>query len=486
MWESKSILASYSQHAQATPEKLFAITKFDTLTYRDAYHLSLQVRQYLTDFTLNNVIVYGSKEVSYVPVMLGVAMCGTAYIPVSSDTPLERLRYILEHSGATLIVNLSDQLLEIGSTPVVTLGQLQGVSSVPSICFDASYPISEDPFYIIYTSGSTGHPKGVAISERNIVTFLNWTLNQFEPNSDDIFINTAPFSFDLSVFEVFNNLATGATLLMLPTDDIYDTSGRIELCSKYRGSVLVATPSYVSLLLMDPAFNEEQLSLRQFIFCGEVLPNLTASKLIEKFPRAEVHNLYGPTETTCAVISVLITSDICSRYEMLPVGECSESQVVDVDPESSELTIKGSSVAIGYYNDEEKTRANFYTDDEGTRVYKTGDTGYIEDNLLFFKGRIDNQIKWKGYRIELDEISITLERIPEVNQAVTIPKKMNGRITALVSFIMTDESLDKDYVNDMLKETLPHYMLPTVIKIVSDFPLTENGKVDRKRLLAEH
>ncbi len=483
---SRGILAYYYEHAKSTPDKLFVITKDDSLTYQEAFHLSLRVSRYLADFPLNNVIVYGTKEISYIPVMLGIAMSGTAYIPVSSDTPLERLRYIVENSRATIIINLTDEPLDVDAITVITTAQLQKVSSASSIAYDVDDQISEDPFYIIYTSGSTGHPKGVAISEKNIVTFLNWTLNQFDLDSEDILVNTAPFSFDLSVFEVFNGLVSGATLLLLPTDNIYDTSGRIELCANHQGTVIVATPSYISLLLLDPDFDENQLSLRKFIFCGEVLPNLTASKLIEKFPQAEIHNLYGPTEATCAVISVRITADICSRYEVLPVGQFSGRQFIDVDPESSELTIKGSSVAIGYYNDDEKTKASFYNDDDGCRVYKTGDTGYIEENMLFFKGRIDNQIKWKGYRIELDEISISLERIPEINQAVTIPKKLNGKITALIAFVKANESLDKSYINDMLQENLPPYMMPTVIKIVSDFPLTDNGKVNKKLLLEKY
>lgn len=390
----------------------------------------------------------------------------------------------------------------------------------------------EKTMYIIFTSGSTGKPKGVEISIGNLSRFIDWSLTLFDEkgekadshkeigeshnnknqsggnqskayaSSDEHVMNQAPFSFDLSVMDTYTALAGGKTLYLLPKSLQKEVRDILKFIEESRINYMVSTPSFANMLLADKNFDASNYgTIRQFLFCGERLSKETAGALIERFPDARVINTYGPTESTVAVTGVEITKEHLMAEEELPIGV--PKQGTEIRIENGEIIIAGDTVGKGYYKEPEKTEASFYTDKNGIRCYRTGDTGYIntDSGMLYYIGRMDNQIKLHGYRIEIGDIESNLIQIPGITDAAVLPKMKDGQIRSLTAFVAgfpseyTEDVSRKNsagsavcdfetgkYIKAQLAEKLPHYMIPKKIKFIMEMPLTGNGKKDRKRL----
>jgi len=240
-------------------------------------------------------------------------------------------------------------------------------------------------------------------------------------------------------------------------------------------------------------------NLQTFLLCGEVLSGSTAQKLLDRFPNARIYNLYGPTEATVAVSAVLITQDLLNQALDLPVGrfkpDC-EIRIVGEDGEmltggeKGEIHIIGSSVSSGYYRNEQKTVASFYQID-GKRAYRTGDIGYFENEMLFFIGRKDFQVKLQGYRIELEDIETNLNKLEIVRHAAVVPKLKNNKCEYIAAFVAVEFYPPEDpftlamSIKQQLAARVPAYMIPKKIMIKESLPMTANGKIDRKALAGE-
>jgi D-alanine--poly(phosphoribitol) ligase subunit 1 len=236
--------------------------------------------------------------------------------------------------------------------------------------------------------------------------------------------------------------------------------------------------------------------VRKFLFCGEILPPDVAGNLLERFPGAEVWNTYGPTEATCATTSLQITKNILKTYHPLPVGHPKPGSLLRVlkpdgtmadEDERGEIIIAGPNVSPGYLGKPELTARAFFRL-EGQRAYHTGDRGYFHKGMLFFEGRQDHQIKLHGYRIELGDIEVHLMQLALVQDAVVIPRMQDGDPDSLCAFIIPQErgNLDDFELSRLLKkelgQRLPAYMVPRIFYFLDKFPLTHNGKVDRRGL----
>ena len=314
------------------------------------------------------------------------------------------------------------------------------------------------------------------------------------------FLNQAPFSFDLSVMDLYTSLCTGGTLKSIDKELQSDFKGLMEYLKDANINYWVSTPSFVDLCFTEPLFNGEILSdIKKFLFCGEKLTKETAAEIFERFKNAEIINTYGPTEATVAVTSIKIEKEMLNISRDLPIGVPklgTELRVIDeslkeVDPpQKGELMIVGDTVSLGYFNDEEKTSKVFSEleiNGKTVRAYRTGDEGYIEENGNYYiTGRIDQQIKLHGYRIELGDIEQNLLKIDGISGAAVVPKESEGRIKHLVAFIVKKGSSgdfsERKLVKTELKNMLPSYMVPKKIEFVSTLPLTGNGKLDRKKL----
>jgi len=355
-----------------------------------------------------------------------------------------------------------------------------------------------DPFYVLFTSGSTGEPKGVIITLACLEHFIGWMLaeQQFSKRAE-VFLNQAPFSFDLSVMDLYCSLVTGGTLFSISRDLIENPKKLYRALASSGVTTWVSTPSFAQMCLVEDKFAETMLPrVRRFLFCGETLAPQTAAQLLARFPQAQVWNMYGPTEATVATTSIHIDAAILEKYSPLPVGSVMPgTKIVIVDENGGELSannrgeiiIAGPNVSPGYVGRPDLTARAFF-EYRGLRAYKTGDLGRFRDSLLFFEGRIDEQIKLSGYRIELGDVEANLRALPTVRDAVVIPLMKNGAaqsLTAFVTLLARNETSDFKLAHNLrsqLGERLPVYMLPRKFVFLDAFPMTANGKVDRAAL----
>jgi D-alanine--poly(phosphoribitol) ligase subunit 1 len=438
------------------------------------------------------VIIYGHKEALFIIAIAALMSKDIFYIPVDTIIPQERLAQIRKISGSEVLINLTGQPTGIPFSIEITGDSTSLVSKKPSF---RTYPTDVDPIrYTIFTSGSTGEPKGVQISRSALFDFATWMKEDFGFSGEDVFVNQAPFSFDLSVFELTCFLHLGATLVLNTNETCKNPEKFIERQSVYKGTVWVSTPSFVYVYLREPAFSISSLpTLKSFLFCGEILPNKTASRLLDKFPGVRVLNTYGPTEATVATTLTEITREICNKYPSLPVGFSKPRSGLQIINESGneedtgEIIIYGDNVSLGYLNNPEMNSEKFFEVD-GKRAYRTGDVGYIQNKMLFFKGRNDEQVKLHGYRIELDEINYHLRCILFVDNAVTIPLKKDDEVKRLVSFVILKQKMDLPAnpsidIMEKLTHAIPSYMVPGEIILVNEFPYNANHKIDRFKLL---
>lgn len=432
------------------------------------------------------VVVVGHKEPEMLVGFLAAVKSGHPYIPIDISTPNQRIEKIIEISQAAVCL-----------TPIKIKEQLAGLTGlVPA--YRPRKISREDPWYIIYTSGSTGEPKGVVITTACLESFVEWMVREQCPREqNEVFLNQAPFSFDLSVMDMYLSLVTGGTLYSITKAEIAEPRQLFISLAKSTVTVWVSTPSFAQMCLAEPSFSVPMLpGLRKFLFCGETLSPEVAASLIQRFPSAEVWNTYGPTEATCATTSVQITNAILSRYSPLPVGypkpDCQilltkEDETRPGANERGEIVIAGPNVSLGYLNQPALTQKAFFKMD-GQRAYRTGDLGHFDQGMLFFDGRLDNQIKLHGYRIEPGDIESNLLALASVRDAVVITVLKDGRPNYLAAFvILKDPPAQIDFAftrmfKRALGQHLPAYMLPRSFHFVDKFPITLNGKVDRRKL----
>ena len=326
--------------------------------------------------------------------------------------------------------------------------------------------LNEDIAYILFTSGSTGVPKGVMVTYLNLENFIEWFTSR--PAIAALYphavLNQAQFSFDLSVADLYYTLYIGCTLELLQ-EGIPASAGAS------RAELAIMTPSYADCCLLDECFAARALPCLQTIFfCGEPLRGSTVRRLWQRFPGLRIINAYGPTEATCAISSAEITPDLAAQ-EVLPIGRESGEAVDITLSAENRICLQGTSVAAGYLNG-----ACF----EGR--FLTGDLGHFEKEYLWYDGRCDDQIKYKGYRIEPVEIEAALTAQPNVQQAVVLPRYDRlGRVVALRALVTTDGTTDEETLREALRHTLPDYMIPRQIIVCDKLPLTVNGKTDRKK-----
>ena len=363
----------------------------------------------------------------------------------------------------------------------------------------------DDIYYILFTSGSTGKPKGVQVTYRCLNNFLKWTssiITRYD-SSHLIFLNQAPFSFDLSVMDLYTSLYMGGTLYILNKSIQMSFPLLVDALAGSDTSVWVSTPSFAEMCLSDKKFSQGLMpNLRVFLFCGEVLTNSTALKLIDRFPEAKIINTYGPTESTVAVTEQIVTKELAEKEEPLPIGRAKKNTTIEIWDDndnkaengvSGEIIIIGDTVAAGYYNNPEETKKAFIQVNRNNTVmsaYKTGDNGYIDDaGVLYYIGRKDNQIKLNGYRIEIGDIEENILKLNTVSKVVVIPKYRNGRVKYLAAFLTLSEDYNKEkerekiqYLKNKLREMLPEYMIPKKWNILNAMPVNVNGKIDRKKL----
>ena len=480
-----NLIEQIDHWALAAPNAIAHISGDQRLTYGELHRRSGALAAYLAKRFGDDrspIAVLGHREPEMLIAFLGAIKSRRPYVPLDTVLPRQRIDKILAISRPALLLTPEDVArLSCGATPAPeTRAQW------------------DDPFYILFTSGSTGEPKGVIITLGCLEHFVRWMLEEqkFVPLGET-FLNTAPFSFDLSVMDVYCSLATGGTLFSVGRELVANPKMLYCALGNSGATTWVSTPSFAQMCLVEEKFSEEMLPrIRRFLFCGETLAAQTAARLLERFPRAQVWNMYGPTEATVATTSVPIDLSILEKYSALPVGRPTPGTDVFVvshagetlpAQERGEIVIAGPNVSPGYLRRPELTAAAFFEQGD-LRAYRTGDQGRFRDGLLFFEGRMDSQLKISGYRIEVGDVEANLLALPSVRDAVVTPVIKNGAAQSLAAFVVLSSRVEVSHfeltqlLRRQLAERLPVYMLPRKFVFLDAFPLTANGKADRAQL----
>jgi amino acid adenylation domain-containing protein len=484
------------------PEQLAVVTPKRRLTYRELYQRACRVEQELLRGGVQPnelVAVMMEKGWEQIVAVLGIHLAGGAYLPVDPELPAERQRFLLEHARARLALTQSSvrgRLSVPATVEVFEVDQLQPADANTTIA-DRRRQKPEDLAYVIYTSGSTGVPKGVMIDHRGALNTVLDVNQRFGVGPQDRILAVSRLSFDLSVYDVFGLLAAGGTIVMPAADLAYDANHWAELILA-EGVTLWDTVPALMQLLVEQAGTPQLLgnSLRLVMMSGDWIPLGLPDQIRRVLPKASVISLGGATEASIWSILYPI-GKVDPNWKSIPYGKAMRNQSFHVMNRDfapcptwvpGQLYIGGVGLAQGYLHDEQKTSASFVVNPtNGERLYRTGDLGrYLPDGNIEFLGREDFQVKVQGYRIELGEIEARLQECAGVDLCMAIVREDTPGEKRLVGYVVPKAGMavDAAAMKEQLRAKLPEYMVPVAIIPLERFPLTPNGKVDRKALPA--
>lgn len=453
------------------------------------------------------VVVFGGQEYEMLATFVALTKSGHAYIPIDSHSALERVAAIVEVAEPSLIIAINDFPLADVAAPIFSAEQVQ-TAFREGASYELSHPVQgDDNYYIIFTSGTTGKPKGVQISHNNLLSFTNWMITdkEFATPERPQMLAQPPYSFDLSVMYWAPTLALGGTLFALPSAVTQDFKQLFETILSLPIAIWTSTPSFADMALLSDDFNSQKLpQLTHFYFDGEELTVKTAQKLRDRFPQARIINAYGPTEATVALSAVAVTDEMLQNCKRLPIGYTkADSPTFVIDEEGrkvpngqqGEIIVCGPAVSKGYLNNPEKTAEAFF-EFEGLPAYHTGDVGSMTDEgLLLYGGRMDFQIKFNGFRIELEDVSQNLNKSKYVESAVAVPRyNKDHKVQNLLAYVILKDGVAEQFereiditkaIKEDLQDIMMSYMMPSKFLYRETLPLTPNGKIDIKGLISE-
>jgi amino acid adenylation domain-containing protein len=490
----------------------------ENVTYGDLFHYCNQLANCLIRNGVrrgDRVLLILDRSINSIKGMIAVLKVDAIYIPLGKDTFPARFAEIFKDCTPSAII-CDNSTLEKTSTFLTTItykprilvldsNEGEKCSKEEIICqkeisLEVKDPpaysnIDQDLAYIIYTSGTNGKPKGVMVSHQNILNYINWAIDYFEISEKDNILSTSPFHFDMSVFDIYGALMSGAALEIASRQTLLYPIRIVNIIESRKISIWKAVSSLFAYFVKVKALKPDRMnSLQKIIFSGEPLPPKYLIELMKSYQDKSFYNAYGPTE--CTGISTIyevenIPTDV---NEPIPIGKaCANTEIFALNEDGSkseigevaELYIKSSSLSCGYWNDRIKTNQAFVSNPLNQafeeKVYRTGDlVKKMPDGNYVFIGRKDDQIKNMGYRIELGEIDFALQSIHLVNDAATIAVNIPGKDgLQIISYIETTNSVDFDLIWHKLDQKLPKYMIPNKIKTINSFPRSENGKIDK-------
>ncbi|HEX3128096.1 MAG TPA: non-ribosomal peptide synthase/polyketide synthase [Thermoanaerobaculia bacterium] len=453
---------------ERTPDAVAVVFEDESLTYRELDEWASALASRLPA-TLIGISVERSLEM--VVGLVAILKAGGAYVPIDPGYPAERVAYMIEDSGVSVLLEAAQikswDRRRLAGGCVRRRGA--GAPRVPG-----------QPAYMIYTSGSTGRPKGALNSHRGIVNRILWMQQEYGLTPEDRVLQKTPFSFDVSVWEFFWPLIVGARLVVARPGGHQDPAYLAEIIQREQITTLHFVPSMLQVFVEQPGV-ENCTSLRKVMASGEALPAELAKRFFARLPQGvELHNLYGPTEA-----AVDVTYHDCRPgEERVPIGRpVANTRIHIFDREGNavpvgvagELFIAGVQVGRGYLHRPDLTAERFVPDQDGARMYRTGDLArWLPEGEIEYLGRIDHQVKIRGFRIELGEIEAALTRHPEVREAVVLVKDQG-----LVAYVVPAVEAD---LKGFLRESLPEHMVPSGFVFLDSMPVTPNGKADRKAL----
>ncbi len=447
------------------------------------------------------VPVLMEKEAWTLNVFMGAVYAGCFYSLVEPEQPAERILTILSTLEADVLVTgrkLEQKVRELGFSGKILLAEDLAEHEICETVLKSRREAScdVDPLYTNFTSGSTGTPKGVVVSHRSVIDFTEHFVRIFGIGRDDVIANQAPFDFDVSVKDIFPALKTGATLEVIPKKFFSVPKKLLDFLDDRKVTNLTWAVSALCIISMLKGFRYKvPKTIRRVMFSGEVMPVKHLNYWRSYLPDALYVNLYGPTEITCNCTYYIVDREF-AEDEVLPIGKAfpnervflldEEDRLLTEPGKLGEICVSGTALALGYFRNWEKTEEVFVQNPLNRRylepVYRTGDLGrYDERGELYYVTRKDFQIKHMGHRIELGEIEAAFQALDGVSRACCIYDEPNTKIVGF--YVGAPEAKE---IIEGLAEKLPRFMIPNVFYRVDDMPVTKNGKIDRKALMAEY
>jgi len=489
-------------------KKMAVICDEEKLTYEELDKLSDEFAAYMIEKYRDDkspIVIYGNKDNLILVLIVGALKSGRAYVPLDVTFPIERVNQVINEVNPKVIVNFTNSLIDNDNVfskeeMLTEIKRYKGAIVSPD-----NWLKENENAYILFTSGSTGLPKGVQITKNNIDSFTNWFEKFLKINKEnDVIMNQVSYSFDVSVIPIYLGLICGKTLFSLSKDTLEDFKRLFNALKTSNIKIWVSTPALAEICIKDSNFNKELMpKLNTFVFAGEVLSKKLVKELMLRFPGARIINGYGPTEGTVLLSAVDVNEEMIEDSREIPIGYPMEGAILKIvdengntvtEGEKGELLAIGNSISKGYFKNEEITKKVFFNEDiEGKllRGYRTGDLAYYDGNMIYYCGRKDFQIKLNGFRIELEDIENNLRRVNSVNNCAVFPIYKDDKISHIMGAVTLNEDnglsnlRNSILIKDELKQYIPSYMIPRNIKIIKQFPINTNGKIDRKRLMEE-
>jgi amino acid adenylation domain-containing protein len=495
-----TIAQLFEQQVARTPDAVAVVSAGRSLTYHELDQRSNQLARHLQQLGVRPERLVGiavERSVEMMVGLLAILKAGGAYVPMDPSYPVQRIALMIEDSEAQVILATESTRSRLGKSArrVVSIDR-----DAEAIAGNGTHPVSsaasgQNLAYVIYTSGSTGKPKGVMIEHHNVVNFFTG-MDRAIGADPGVWLAVTSISFDISVLELFWTLTRGFQVIIHGDEGPQTIPDEIR---NYGVTHMQSTPSLARMIAVDPDGLASLGRLKKLFLGGEALPPSLIRQLRQEF-RGEMHNMYGPTETTIWSTTFRITVD----SEIIPIGKpIANTQVYVLDSglqpvaagETGDLYIGGDGVVRGYWRKPDLTAEKFLSDpfQPGNRMYRTGDIArFLPDGNLEFLGRADFQVKLRGFRIEIGEIEAALENQAGVVQAVVVASEFKSRIQTqtqtedkrLVAYVVpkSGTKLKVTDLREALAAILPEYMVPSHFVFLDSLPLTANGKIDRNAL----
>jgi amino acid adenylation domain-containing protein len=501
----KNVLQLLEDTADRLPNKIALKDENKSITFKqyvnEAKSIGSFLNQQVKDKYPRPIIVVVERRVEPIIAFMGVLYSGNFYVPVDNRTPIERLRNIIEVINPMAVIGFSikEKYLFASINEDISFHLYEEISNgnedTDALLEVRSKSIDVDPLYAIFTSGSTGVPKAVVINHKSVIDLSSWLTETFSFDDTDVIGNQTPFYFDASVKDIYTSLRTGATFLVISPKCFLFPKLLIETLVQNDVTTILWATSAVVLTAKSGILEESELpNLKRIFFAGETMYGKHLNIWKKFFPSCTYINLYGPTEVTVDSTYYIVNREF-NDNEVIPIGiNCDNKAIFLLDKADEvifgnvegELAVRGTGVALGYYNNKEQTDQvfiqnplhNHYKD----LIYKTGD--FVRRNTLGeieFIGRKDFQIKHMGNRIELGEIEAVVYGLTDVKHAACVYDTNKEKI--VLYYTADFEISPKVFLNE-LSNNLPKYMFPNRFEHIEEMPLNANGKVDKNIIKA--
>lgn len=495
-YDIKTIVELFENKVQENPDKTSIVYKDEALRYDEFNKRVNQFARGLRNIGISKgsiIAIMMTRSFDMLIAIYATLKINAAYLPIDTECPKERLEFILNDSNAAILLTNKDVDQESNCKVI----NVKEESLYAEDYSNLNCEIDEnDIAYIIYTSGSTGLPKGVVVEHKSLLNIIMELERMYNLYGDDAYLFKTSYTFDVSIAELFGWFHNGGKLVVLENGQEKNPQEIIDCIGRNKITHMNFVPSMLNAFMS--IFNDdtyEKISSLKYVFAaGEALNVGIAEKFIKLLPNVRLENIYGPTEGT--IYTTAYSVNKFTKMNSIPIGKpLSNIKTYILDQSGNlqgigipgELCISGRGVARGYLNRPELTRNRFVENNtviNGDRIYKTGDlVKWLPDGNIEYLGRIDNQVKIRGFRIELDEIESNLLKVQGISQAVVLPKKGNDGDSYLCAYYVASSEINRKTIIDTLSKELQDYMIPAYFYMINEIPLTQNGKVDKQKLI---